>query len=306
MAFLLKPLSFLFIIFFTYFLKKQGIFKKEYALIVLAIIMNMTLPATIITVFSTFERDFSLLWLAVIGLAVSVIPFFGAWFFTRRKTKEERAYYMICISGSNIGCYGLPVIQAFYGTFGALVCIMLDIGNAMMMTSGNYAFTSLMLHTDGDGERVTAGAVIKRFFSSVPVDCYIILFLLSVCNVRIPQVVLDFVSPLAAANAFLAMFMLGLLFSPGRDGTYIHYTAIIVPIRYAIMAAAAFLCYRFLPFDLEVRQVLCVLLFCPIGAFAPAFIEKCHGDGEMAAFTNSVSTILSLIIMTTLTAVFQH
>ena len=306
MYFLLKPFAFLFIIFFTCFLKSRGLFKKELALIVLKIIMNLTLPAAVITAFASFEGRYSLLLLSAVGLTVTIIPYFVTYLLTKGKAKEQRVYYMINMSGFNIGCYGLPVIQSFYGEFGALLCAMFDLGNSVMMSSGNYAFTSLLLHTDEDGTRVTAGAVLKRLFSSVPLDCYVVLTLLSLCRISVPQVVVDFISPIASANAFLSMFMLGLLFSPKPSRVYLRHTVRIIAARYVIMTAAAVLCYHILPLDLEVRRILCVLLFCPIGSFAPAFIEKCHGDGEMAAFTNSVSIVLSLIIMTSLTAFFQR
>ncbi len=305
MQFLLKPLAFIFIIFFTCFLKSRGLFKKELALIVLKIIMNLTLPASVITAFASFEGRFSLLLLSVVGLVVTIGPYFATYVLTKKKAKEERVYYMINMSGFNIGCYGLPVVQSFYGEFGALLCIMFDLGNSVMMSSGNYAFTSLLLHTDEDGTRVTAGAVLKRLFSSVPLDCYVILTILSLCGFSVPRIAVDFIAPLANANAFLSMFMLGLLFSPKPNAVYLRHTAQILAARYLLMTAAAFLCYHILPLDIEVRRILCVLLFCPIGSFAPAFIEKCHGDGEMAAFTNSVSIIFSLVIMTSLTIFFQ-
>lgn len=306
MSFLLKPLSFIFIILFTCFLKKQGLFSKDLALTVLKVIMNLTLPAAIITSFASFERDYSLLLLSVVGLAATMGPYFAVYFLSKRKQKELRIYYMINMSGFNIGCYGLPVIQAFYGTFGALLCAMFDIGNSVMMSSGNYAFTSLLLHTDGEDSRVTAGDVIRRLFSSAPLDCYVILIILSLFGFTVPQPVVDFISPIAGANAFLSMFMLGLLFSPNPKSGYLRHTVRVLSARYLLMTAAAVICYHVLPLDLEVRRILCTLLFCPIGSFAPAFIEKCHGDGEMAAFTNSVSIVLSLIIMTSLTVFFRR
>ena len=281
-------------------------FKKELSLTILAIIMNLTLPATVITVFATFEREnFSLLLLSLVSLIVTIAAYFLAFFLTRGKPKELRTYYMINSSGFNIGCFGLPVIQGFFGAFGALLCVMFDIGNTFMMSSGNYAFTSLLLHTDGDDSRITVGTVLKRLFISAPLDCYIILIILALFGISVPQTVADFVTPIANANAFLSMFMLGLLFSPKYNKDYLRHTVRALTARYLFMTAAAVICYHVLPLDRDVRQILCILLFCPIGSFAPAFIEKCHGDGEMAAFTNSVSIILSLIIMTALTVIFR-
>ena len=298
-SFLLKPISFLFIILFTWFLKRLGLFHKSLALVVLAILMNITLPATVITVFGNYGFDKTMLWLTFVGVAASMTPYFLTYFFSRRLPREKRIFYMISMSGFNIGCYGLPILQALFGPLGAMSCIMFDMGNTVMMSSGNYAFTSLLLPTEGE-EKVTVGKMIRRFFSSVPLLCYIVLIILSLCGIRFTGTLVDFVTPMANANAFLAMFMLGLLFSPPAKRSDWKDTVLVLVFRYAFLSAVAFLCWKYLPVPQNIRDLLVVILFCPIGSFAPAFIEKCHGDGELASFANSVSTILSLVIMTAL------
>lgn len=303
MSFLIRPCSFLFIIFFTYFLKRAGLFKKELSLIVLKIIMNCTLPCVVVSAFSAFERDLSLCLLVALGLGASLGPYFLMYVLTPKMEKATRVNYMVCVSGFNIGCYGMPIINAFYGAAGSVACAMFDIGNSIMMTSGNYAFTSILLKTDGDNVRVRFADLLKRFFSSVPICVYLIMFIISICDVHIPEPVIDFISPLANANAFLSMFMLGLLFTPPRRKSDWGITVRILAFRFAIMAVLAVIMFHVLPFSLEIRRIVVLLLLCPIGAMAPAFIERCHGDGELAAFTNSVSTVASLIIMTVLVGI---
>lgn len=305
MDFLIRPCSFLFIIFFTYFLKRAGLFKKELSLIVLKIIMNCTLPCVIISAFGSFERDIRLCWLVVLGLCASLGPYLLMYLITPKMDKRNRVYYMICVSGFNIGCYGMPIINAFYGAVGSIVTAMFDIGNSIMMTSGNYAFTSILLKTDGDNVQVRFSDLVKRFFSSVPVCVYLIMFIISMFGLHIPDPVTDFISPLANANAFLSMFMLGLLFTPPRKKSDWKSTFQILAFRYAILVAVAIVMFHVLPFSLEARRVVVLLLLCPIGSMAPAFIEQCHGDGELAAFTNSISTVSSLVVMTVLAGVFN-
>lgn len=304
MDFLIKPCSFLFIILFAYFLKRVKIFQKEHALLFLKVIMYVTLPATVVTVFETFQREYALGSIIVLGLGMSVIPFFLLYFSTRKMKQEQRVYYMICCSGSNVGCYGLPIIQAFYGGVGALICVLYDIGNAIMMTSGNYAFTAVLLKTEA--EAVTIRAVVKKFFSSVPVCAYLILFVLGMAGIKLPTVVHTFVEPIASANAFLAMFMLGLLLEPCTKLVQWKQAGIVLAIRYGIGIGAAIVCYHCLPLSAEIRQIVVLLLLCPIGSMAPGFVEQCHGDGELAAFTNSVSTVVSLVLMTVLTMIFKQ
>lgn len=267
--------------------------------------MNCTLPAVAITAFAEFDRDFSLLLLVVLGFCAAVRCYFLMYFFSHKMKKETRVYYMISVSGFNVGCYGMPIIESFFGSLGTVICVMFDIGNSLMMTSGNYAFTSMLLKTDGEDTKVTVPELLKRFFSSVPTDTYLVLLVISFLGLSLPQGLVDFISPIASANAFLSMFMLGLLFTLPRQKSDWKSTLHILAFRLGILSVLAFVMFHVLPFSLEVRRIVVLLLLCLIGSMAPAFIEKCHGDGELAAFTNSISTLASLILMSVVAGYFQ-
>ncbi len=57
---LLKAGSFVLVIAAGYLLKKTGLFKTSENRTIMKLIMNVTLPAAVITSFSNYERDFSL------------------------------------------------------------------------------------------------------------------------------------------------------------------------------------------------------------------------------------------------------
>lgn len=61
--------------------------------------------------------------------------------------------------------------------------------------------------------------VAKGFFGSIPFDTYLVMIVLMLANVKIPAVVATFVEPLANANSFVAMLMVGMLMDlpAGRD-----------------------------------------------------------------------------------------
>ncbi len=303
MSFLLQPISFLFIIFLSYFLKRIGVFKKEHSMILLNIFLDVTLPAVAITAFSSFDGEYSLFLLILIGLLVAMCSYFLMFLFTIKMKKEKRIYYMISVSGLDVGSFGIPVINAFYGNLGAIICVVYDIGNCLMLTSGNYAFTTALLKTEGDDVKVRVGDVLKRFFSSVPTDVYLVLIVLSLFGIYIPQGVVDFINPLASANAFVVMFMLGLLFTLPRNKSDWKGALLVLAFRLGVNGALAVLLFFILPFSLEIRQIVVLMLLCPVGAMSPGFIERCHGDGELAAFTNSLSIIVSLVLMSVLAGV---
>ena len=56
--------------------------------------------------------------------------------------------------------------------------------------------------------------------------------------------------------------------------------------------------YFFLPFALEVRQAIALIALGPISSVAPAFTGKVGGDIEMASAVNSLSIVISIIMIT--------
>ena len=53
------------------------------------------------------DRDSSLLWLIVIGLACNLLMSGIGYLITLKKSADEKAFYMINLAGYNIGCLSL-------------------------------------------------------------------------------------------------------------------------------------------------------------------------------------------------------
>lgn len=301
---LLKAASFVFIIAFGYALKCFGFFREGDHRFISKIILNITLPASIICGMCGFESDNRLFWLILLGLGCSVIPLLIGYAITARLKDDKplRALTMINVAGYNIGCFALPFVQTFFGTEATVFICLFDIGNSMMMTAGSYAITSTMLHT-GDGERLSVGGFVKKFVSSTSFDVYMIVMALCLLKIQIPAVVGDFLRPCANANAFLAMLMLGTMLRIERAPEKLKAVGKILSLRYAMDVLMAALMYFCTPFPLAVRQVLAVLAFAPIGALAPVFTERCNGDGSLSSFACSISIFISVIIIVALVLV---
>ena len=67
--------------------------------------------------------------------------------------------------------------------------------------------------------------------------------------------------------------------------------------RYLFAAVSAALVFFCTPFELVVRQTLCIVCFAPLSSLAPIYTDRCHGDTALASFTNSVSIAVRLVIM---------
>lgn len=296
MDYIFKPMSYVLVIMLGYLLKRAGFFGKDDHRLMSKIMVNITLPCTIIQAFNGFERDAKMFIIVGIGFICAFMPILLMYLTTGRVEKRLRAYRMLNIGGYNIGCFSLPLVQAFFGNTGVVAACMFDTGNAIMMTGGAYAMTSTLLRTGGE-ERESIGDVLLKFVKSLPFDAYMMMILLAALGVKIPSVVFTLTRPAGQANAFVAMLMIGMMFEPAGDRALLRETARELVWRYLFAAASAALVFFCTPFELVVRQTLCIVCFAPLSSLAPIYTDRCHSDTALASFTNSVSIAVSLIVM---------
>lgn len=296
MDYIFKPMSYVLVIMLGYLLKRAGFFGKDDHRLMSKIMVNITLPCTIIQAFDGFERDAKMFIIVGIGFICAFMPILLMYLTTGRVEKRLRAYRMLNIGGYNIGCFSLPLVQAFFGNTGVVAACMFDTGNAIMMTGGAYAMTSTLLRTGGE-ERESVGDVLLKFVKSLPFDAYMMMILLATLGVKIPSVVFTLTRPAGQANAFVAMLMIGMMFEPTGDRALLRETARELVWRYLFAAASAALVFFCTPFELVVRQTLCIVCFAPLSSLAPIYTDRCHSDTALASFTNSVSIAVSLIVM---------
>ena len=303
MNYMVKPLSYVLLIVLGYALKRAGFFGREDYRLMSRIMINITLPCTIVRAFSGFSRDPQMFLIVGISFVCSMLPPILMYLATPGVDTRLRAYRMINIGGYNIGCFSLPLIEAFFGGTGVVAACMFDVGNAVMMTGGAYALTSTLLKTVGE-TRESARDILMKFLRSAPFDTYLIVFLLMALNVQLPEAVYTLAQPAANANAFIAMLMIGMMFEPAGDRTKLTEAARELAVRYAIAAVFALACYFLTPFSLIIRQTLVVLCFAPLSSLAPIYTDRCRSDTALASFTNSVSIAVSLVAMLALSMIF--
>ena len=296
MDYIFKPMSYVLVIMLGYLLKRAGFFGKDDHRLMSKIMVNITLPCTIIQAFDGFERDTKMFIIVGIGFICAFVPILLMYLTTGRVEKRLRAYRMLNIGGYNIGCFSLPLVQAFFGNTGVVAACMFDTGNAIMMTGGAYAMTSTLLRTGGE-ERESVSDVLLKFVKSLPFDAYMMMILLAALGAKIPSVVFTLTRPAGQANAFVAMLMIGMMFEPAGDRALLRETARELVWRYLFAAASAALVFFCTPFELVVRQTLCIVCFAPLSSLAPIYTDRCHSDTALASFTNSVSIAVSLIVM---------
>ena len=210
------------------------------------------------------------------------------------KSKEERAFSILNMSGYNIGNFTMPFVQSFLGPAGIVATSLFDSGNSFICLGGAYSIASM---AKGEGGRFKIRTIFKTLLKSVPFDAYLLMTVLSLLHLSLPAPVVSFTKIIANGNAFMAMLMIGVGFKLSGNREQIGKIVKILSARYTISIVLALAFYFLLPFPLEYRQALVILCFSPIASAAPAFTGDLKGDVGLASAVNSISIVVSIVLI---------
>lgn len=287
------------IIVLGYTLRRIGLLPKETFRVLSKIVLNITLPGAVIANSAGRSIDISMLTISLLGLGGGLLYMLLAGVLFRRGGKENQTFAVLNVAGYNIGNFAMPFTQGFLGPTGAVTTSLFDMGNSFICLGGAYGIASVVK----DGKGFSLKKILSAPLRSVPFLVYVTVTLLNLLRLRLPGPVISLAEIIGRANAFLGMLMVGAGFSLAGDRTQIGKILRILGLRFGTSALLALAYYYLLPFSLEVRQTLVILLFSPIGSAIPAYTAELKGDTGLASAINSISIICSIVIMVTLLTV---
>ena len=295
----IKLIAMLFPVALGYFLKQVGFFGKTDYKILAKIAINITLPCTVIASFAKLELDRSLISISVLAFVLNIAVLIYAVITSAGiKNRKLRCMDMFSVVGFNMGNFLIPFAQQFMGSAGVAVTALFDAGNSPMCTGGHYiAITTIV---GEEGKKTTVGDVFRKLLASPPLLVYIVMIIMTAAKLRIPEPVAEICSLTGNANAFVSMFMMGLMFEIHFEKAYMQEAAFVLIRKYAFSVIVALICFYLLPFELLVRQVLVLIAFAPIPSLAAIFTENVKGDVGLCSVITSCSFILSSIFITAL------
>ncbi len=293
---LTRASAFIAVIVLGYLLRMIGVFKHEDFRVLSNIVIKITLPAAIVTSFSTNTIQTDMLILTLLGFGGGVIYMVLGFVTNLHKSKEQRAFEVLNLPGYNIGAFALPFTQSFLGPMGVVATCLFDTGNAFVCLGGSFSIATMIK----DGSGFSIKRLLKALSKSVPFLCYLIMVPLNLMRIQLPSLILEFSGIVSNANAFMAMLAIGVGFKLTGDKSQIGSIVRILGIRYGIASVLAIIYYFVLPFPLEVRQALVILAFSPIGSAVPPFTRELGGDVGLSSAVNSIAIICSIVFMLTL------
>lgn len=294
-AVLIKAASFILIIAIGYLMKRRGFFHANDFYMISRIVLKITLPAAIVSNFSKVTMEPALLLMCGIGLLCNILMVAVGYLINLRGTGAEKAFDMINLSGYNIGNFTIPFVQSFLGPVGFAVTSLFDAGNAVMCTGITFTAAS---SAAGDKKKVTLSVVLRKLFSSLPFDAYIIMTILAILNIRLPSLFLSMADTIGASNAFLALLMIGIGFEINLDKKRMAELSKVMAVRYVCAVLMAIGFYFAAPFSEEIKRTLAIVVLGPISSVSPAFTGELGGDVELASTINSMSIIISVVAIT--------
>ena len=293
-AILMRAGSFMAVIILGYVLKKVGFFKEEDFYVMSKIMVKITLPASIIVNFSQTKMEPAMFLLCLLGFGGGILYMALGWIMGG-KDPDEKGFQILNLSGYSIGSFTMPFTSSFFGPAGVVVTSLFDTGNAVIALGGSYSIGAMVKNRE---KKFSFIPLCKTLLCSVPFDAYLFMYILYWLHLSLPAPVLNIAQLVANANAFLAMLMLGVGFKLSGDRTQMSKIVKMLGVRYGVAALTAAAFYFLLPFSLEYRQALAVLVFSPIAAAAPAFTADLKGDINLASAVNSLSIIISMVCIT--------
>ena len=294
-----KAIAFVLIILIGYICKRRGVFAPTDYQLVSKIVLNITLPCAVISSFAHFQLDLSLLAAVALGLSGNCVMILIALMLTRRETLAAKIFYIFSLAGYNIGCFTLPFAQAFLTPFAVVALCMFDVGNSIMCTGMTYALTASCIgYADGRKDRFSMKSIAEKLLHSAPFVVYISMLILSLADVQFPKSVYTFTDIVGAANPFLSMLMIGMMFEIKLDKQAMGYVKELFSVRYLISLACAGAFIYFAPFKQEVNYVIALAFMAPCTIIGPIFVEKLGGNVQLASLFNSMTIITSVVLFT--------
>lgn len=264
------------------------------------LVIKVTLPAALIVSFDRFEMTGSLLVLAVLGFGLTAVQMvLGRWM-SRRGDPIDRAFSVMNSGSYNVGAFAVPYLAGIAGPQAVVYVSMFDVGNVVSTAGLSRAWAVSLAAPERAGG---LWSFVRRMFSSVTFDVYIILVVMSLLDLRLPRTVMPFIETVAAANTFLAMLMIGIGLQVVLVRSKYLAAAKHLAVRYGTAVVAGLLTWFLLPLDQEVRAVLCAVYFAPLASMVPGFTHEIRGDVQLSSFIASASIVIAVVVMPIILAV---
>lgn len=286
-----------------YFLYKIKILDEDFNKKLTRLLLNVTLPGVILSsVFSSSSsQNVSSVFLVFgLGLAIYILlPFIG-FIVTKliRAPKTQQGLYMFMIVFSNIGFMGIPVMNAIYGSSAIFYLSIYNmLFNLFLYTIGP------KIMTYGTGQKIDMN--LKSLFtpgmvaSVIALVCYFM-------GIKPHTIIVDTLDMVGGLTTPLAMMIIGgtLAKIPLKEVFNDFRVYPFTILKQVIIPAISYVILSMLVKDELILGVTLITIAMPVANTAVLFATEYHADEALAAKNVFITTLLSIITIPLIVALF--
>lgn len=284
----------LFIILLGYLMKRIGKLEEESGKSLAMVVINVTLPALILSTIPSLNLDPSLFLGTIIAFIFSVfMMFLSKHIFRNERYKAEAVMNSL---GFNIGLFAYPIIEALFGGEGIKTIVMFDFGNAFIV----FGITYIICYQYSERQKhepLNKLRILKLFLGSLPFMSYIVALLLNLLNISLPGVSKDVVEVLAKANMGLVLLVLGLNLNFSFEKSEWRVIMKVILLRYTAGLVVGLILFFTLPFSIIYRTVILFGLILPIPVIVVPYSVEFGYNYKLSGSITNFTIIISFLIM---------
>lgn len=284
----------MFIILLGYIVKRLNIITEKDGQSIAKVVFNITLPALIITTFSSIKIDYSLGLVSLINILYNFFMIALMFILFRKSSRTEKGMYSTILPSFNIGLFAFPIIDAIWGQASIKYLAMFDIGNAFIIFVVVYLLASYLSTNES---KIEFKSIFKKLTSSVPLMVYLISIILNISGVKLPSFIIDVSGIIAKANMPLSLLVLGIYLSFNFEKYYFKNMLKVLAIRYITGLTVGIILFFILPFEPMLRYTLLIGLILPISLTAIPYSVQFNYNSKFVGTTANLTNVISFVIM---------
>ncbi len=279
---------------------KGGVLDEERSRAVNALLMNVLVPALIISGFTSGYDESKMrnlmlsLLLSCLGMGLSVLI---TNILIRRKGSLQLGSERGNAAFPNVGFLGIPLVQALYGAEGVLyIAMYTTIYNMIQWSYGDMVISG----------KFSKERLIKAMLSPMMVSSYVglVIFFL---HIPVPDVIAAPISSLGACCSVIPMLLIGSSLTRCDIRSIIKKarTYIVLATRLLIVPAAFILAIKFMDIQEIVKVSMLIPTACPPAAATTMICLREHMDDGYPSAVVGLGTILSVATIPLVVLIFS-
>lgn len=255
------------------------------------LLLYIVTPCVIVMAFQDGYGSNSLSDLAsafIVSIAFHLLYILLTWLLYIKSNDPDRAVIdRFCITYSNCGFMGIPLLEAALGSEGVFV------GSAYLATFNVFVWTfGYGMFNKGKNNFSYAKAICNPGVIGITAALLLMIF-----NIKLKGAVLSAVDGMAALNTPVAMVLLGVYLGESKIFATLKRISvyIISALRLIIFPIISVLLLKLFNVNSEIAMAIAISASCPCAAISAIFASQFNKDSGYASSVVAVSTIFSLI-----------